>query len=55
MSLLTLFYKLTHPGVKEDNIPYWYRRSILEEVWHLIRKGICQNIAPNCVFTPVRL
>ena len=55
LSLLTAFYKLTHPGVKDDNIPYWYKRSILEELWHLIRKGICQNIAPNCVLTPVRL
>lgn len=50
--LLTLFYKITHPG---KDVPYYYQRSILSEIWHLIRKGICQNIAPNCVLTPVRI
>lgn len=55
MSLLTVIYKLTHPGVSDEQIPYWYKRSILGEIWHLIRKGICQNIAPNCVMTPVRI
>lgn len=39
----------------EEEIPYWNKRSILGEVWHLIRKGICQNIAPNCVLTPIRI
>ncbi len=53
--LLKLFYKLTHKGVSDEEIPYYYKRSILGEVWHLIRKGICQNIAPNCVLTPVRI
>lgn len=38
-----------------NEIPYWYRRSILEQIWHTIRKGICQNIAPNCVLNPVRI
>lgn len=52
--ILKYFYKLTHPGVSEERIPYWYKRSIIEEIWHIIRKGICQNIAPNCVLAPVR-
>lgn len=39
----------------DDKIPYYYRRSITGEIWHLIRKSICQNIAPNCVLNPVRL
>lgn len=51
--LLSLYYKLTHPNAKY--IPYAYQRSLLKEIWHLIRKGICQNIAPNCVLTPVRI
>lgn len=50
--ILELFYKLRHPG---KPVPYYYKRSLLGEVWHLIRKGICQNIAPNCVLTPVRI
>lgn len=54
-NLLTFCYKLRHPGVKDDDIPYYYKRSLIGEVWHLIRKGICQNIAPNCVLTPVRI
>lgn len=47
--ILANIYHLTHPEVSEDKIPYWYKRSITGELWHLIRKGICQNIAPNCV------
>lgn len=38
-----------------DKIPYWYKRSIVGEIWHLIRKFICQNVAPNCVLSPVRI
>lgn len=53
--LLKWLYKLKYRGVSDDEIPYWYRRSILGEIWHLVRKGICQNIAPNCVLTPVRI
>ena len=53
--LLKLLYKLTHIGVTENEIPYYYKRSVIRQVWHLIRKGICQNIAPNCVLTPVRI
>lgn len=55
MSLLSFFYKLRHHNVPANEIPYWYRRSILEQIWHTIRKGICQNIAPNCVLNPVRI
>lgn len=53
--ILSWYYKLTHKGCKDENIPYYYRRSILGEIWHLFRKGICQNIAPNCVLNPVRI
>lgn len=55
MGGLALIYLLFHPGTKKENIPYWYRRSLIGEVWHLIRKGICQNIAPNCVLNPIRI
>lgn len=55
MGLLTYLYKKTHSGVDDENIPYWYKRSLFGEIWHLVRKGICQNIAPNCVLTPVRI
>ena len=30
-----------------------YKRFVLGELWHLIRKGIVKNIASNCVLTPV--
>ena len=53
--LLPLIFRLTHPGVRKDDIPYYWKRSIFKEIWHLVRKGICQNIAPNCVLTPVRI
>lgn len=52
---MAYLYKKRHPEVSEDQIPYYYRRSIIGEIWHLIRKFVCQNIAPNCVLTPVRL
>lgn len=53
--ILCLFYKITHPRVPKEKYPYAYRRSFWGEFWHLVRKGICQNIAPNCVLTPVRI
>lgn len=53
--ILANVYHWTHPKVPIEKIPSWYKRSILGEVWHLIRKGLCQNIAPNCVLTPVRI
>lgn len=52
--ILANVYHWMHPSVPVDKIPSWYKRSLLGEVWHIIRKGICQNIAPNCVLTPVR-
>lgn len=52
--LLPSIYRLIHPKAKAEDIPYYYTRSVFDEVWHLVRKGICQNIAPNCVLTPVR-
>lgn len=53
--LLKYLYKMSHPHAVK--IPYAYQRSLLKEIWHLIRKGICQNIAPKCVtnFMRVRL
>lgn len=53
--ILANFYHWTHPNIPEEQIPYWYKRSIFGELWHIIRKGICQNIAPNCVLNPVRI
>lgn len=53
--LLQLYYKMTHKGCKDSDIPYYYRRSVFGEIWHLIRKWLCQNVAPNCVTTQVRI
>lgn len=55
MGLLKQFYKWRHPGVSDDSIPSAYSRSVLNEIWHLIRKFICQNIAPNCVTNFMRV
>lgn len=52
---LPMYYRLKHPGTSYEDIPYMYKRFLIGELWHLIRKGICQNIAPNCVLTPVRI
>lgn len=53
--VLANLYHWRHPDISEGNIPYWYRRSIIGQIWHIVRKWICQNIAPNCVLTPVRI
>lgn len=53
--LLANYYHFRHPNVPTDDIPYYYTRSIFGEFWHMLRKFICQNIAPNCVITPVRI
>ena len=52
--ILELYYNLRHHG---EPVPYYYKRSILGELWHLLRKFICQDIAPNCItnFMRVRL
>lgn len=54
-SLLTLIYKIRHPKVKYDQIPYWYKRTLTGEIWHIIRKWICQVWAPNCTITAIRI
>ena len=53
--ILKLLYKTTHRGVREEDIPYWYKRSLLEQVWHTIRKFICQVWAPNATIGVVRI
>ncbi len=50
--ILEWYYKLRHPG---KPVPYFYKRSLLGELWHLICKFICQNIAPNCVTNFMRI
>ena len=54
-SLLTLIYKIRHPKVKYEQIPYWYKRTLTGEIWHIIRKWICQVWAPNCTITAIRI
>ena len=53
--IIKQIYKFTHKGVSDDQIPYYYKRSAIAEIWHLCRKAICQNIAPNCLLTPLRM
>ena len=48
-------YHWMHPNVPYEEIPYFYKRSILEQLWHTIRKWISQNVAPNCVLNPIRI
>ena len=54
-SLFAYIYKRTHPNISESQIPYWYKRTIIEEIWHLIRKKICVVWAPSCTITPLRI
>ena len=53
--ILPLIYKLRHRRTPYSDIPYNYRRSLISQIWHSLRKFICQNIAPNCVFNATRI
>ncbi len=53
--LLSLYYKMKHPQVSYENIPYWYKRSIFQQAAHTLRKFICQNVAPNCITNMMRV
>lgn len=50
--ILELFFKIKHPG---EAVPYYYKRTLFGEFKHLLRKFICQNVAPNCVTTFMRV
>lgn len=54
-SILTYIYLKKHPGTPDEQIPYWYKRSVIGEIWHLLRKKICVVWAPNCTITPLRI
>ena len=44
-----------HPGVAYEEVPYWYRRTVLGQIGHLLRKKICVVWAPNCTITTLRI
>ena len=52
MGILAFIYRLRYRGKK---MPASYNRSIGSQFVHSIRKGICQNIAPNCVSNFMRI
>lgn len=54
-SILAYLYTQKHPNIPEDQIPYWYKRTIIGEIWHLLRKKICVVWAPNCTITILRI
>ncbi len=54
-SILAHIYLKKHPNATENDIPYWYKRTIIGEIWHMIRKKICVVWAPNCALTPLRM
>lgn len=54
-TILEYIYIKKHPGVSENEIPYWYKRTLIGEIWHIIRKKICVVWAPNCAITPLRM
>ena len=53
--ILPLIYRYKHGSIPYDNIPYYYRRSLITQLLHSLRKFICQNVAPNCVFNATRM
>lgn len=53
--ILPLIYRYQHGNIPYDDIPYYYRRSLITQILHSVRKLICQNVAPNCVFNATRM
>lgn len=53
--LLLLIYHILHPSVDYEKIPDRYKFSVIGMLLYLIRRFVCQNIAPNCVIAPVRV
>lgn len=54
-TLLATIYMKRHPGVAYEDVPYWYRRTVLGQIGHLLRKKICVVWAPNCTITAFRI
>ena len=54
-TILSLIYKARHTKTSSGKIPYWYKRSIWQQVRHTLRKIICQVWAPNCAVTNLRI
>ena len=38
--ILANFYHWVHPNVPEDRIPYWYKRSLIGEIWGHLKKRV---------------
>lgn len=55
MKLLTKIYKLRHKGVKDDEIPYYWKYSVWTVICKPIRKFFSAVIAPNIPFTSLRM
>ena len=50
MGIAKAYYKLTHRGVKEDEIPYQYKYSLLTIIKKPIRKWLSAVVIPKIPF-----
>lgn len=50
MGIAKAYYKLTHRGVKEDEIPYQYKYSLLTIIKKPIRKWLSAVVIPKISF-----
>lgn len=55
MGIIKLYYKITHRGVLDDEIPARYNTSIWKAVWKIFRKFFSAVIIPTIPFNGLRV
>lgn len=55
MSLLKLVYKITHRGVADEDIPYYWKYSVSHVIMKVVRKWMSQTVIPYCPFNNLRV
>lgn len=55
MPLLTYVYRLIHKNVKEEDIPYWWKYSVLTVIKKPIRKWLSVAVIPYVPFSNLRV
>lgn len=55
MSVLTFIYKLTHKGVRDEDIPYYWKYSLSKVLMKPVRKWLSAAVIPYCPFNNLRV
>lgn len=55
MGLVKAYYKWRHPGVKDEQLPYWCKFSIWQGMKKMTRKFFAQSVIPFVPFNNLRI